>query len=228
MTLAEEVGVRLPPPRVAQGPIHHGRRSASGHRADARRESRSRDAGPENVPAEPVCQDRCVFDELLEANRAAAEGFALAGLPPAAAKGFGLVTCMDTRIEPLAMLGLRPGDAKILRNAGGRVTPDVLRSLVLATRLLSVRGIAVMQHTECALAGIGEEEVVERLEKSGTEAAASWEFLAMDDPDRALREDVERVRTCPLLPEGVAVEGWRYDVASGLIERIVGSEPPGA
>lgn len=169
-----------------------------------------------------------VFDELLEANRAAAKGFHLGGVPPAAAKGFGLVTCMDTRIEPLAMLGLRPGDAKILRNAGGRVTPDVLRSLVLATRLLSVRGIAVMQHTECALADIGEGEVLAQLEKAGTEVTASWEFLAMDDPDGALREDVERVRTCSLLPEGVAVEGWRYDVSSGLIERIVGSVSPGA
>ena len=85
-----------------------------------------------------------------------------------------------------------------------------------------------MQHTECALAGIGEGEVLARLEKAGTEGTASWEFLAMDDPDGALREDVERVRTCSLLPEGVAVEGWRYDVSSGLIERIVGSVSPGA
>ena len=174
----------------------------------------------------PSCASRSakivvVFDELLEANRTAAEGFDLAGVPPVAARGFALVTCMDTRIEPLAMLGLRPGDAKILRNAGGRVTPDVLRSLVLATWLLQVRAVAVMQHTECALAGLGEGAVRGRLEEAGADGAAGWEFLAMDDPDAALREDVERVRACPDLPEKVAVEGWRYDVSSGLIRRIV-------
>ena len=164
-----------------------------------------------------------MFDELLEANRRAAEDFRLAGIPPVAARGFALVTCMDTRIEPLVTLGLEPGDAKILRNAGARVTTDVLRSLVLATRLLGVRAIAVMQHTECALAGLGEDDVHARLAEAGTEGATSWEFLAMADPDLGLREDVERVRSCPLLPAGVAVEGWRYDVASGRIERIVAS-----
>ena len=165
-----------------------------------------------------------VFDDLLEANRAAmAAGFGLRETPPIAARGFALVTCMDSRIEPLAMLGLRPGDAKILRNAGGRVTSDVLRSLVLATWLLEVRGIAVMQHTECALVGLGEGDVRARLETAGAAGVARWEFLAMEDADGALREDVERIRGCSVLPEGVAVEGWRYEVSSGLIRRIVGS-----
>ncbi len=164
-----------------------------------------------------------VLDELLEANRRAAAAFVLGGIPPTAARGFALVTCMDTRIEPLTMLGLRPGDAKILRNAGGRVTSDVLRSLVLATRLLEVREVAVMQHTECALAGRGEDDVHASLEKAGTREAAAWEFLAMEDPDRALRDDVERVRTCALLPEELRVEGWRYDVSDGTIVRVVQS-----
>ena len=93
-----------------------------------------------------------MMDDLLEANRAYASGFSLAGIAPRAEKGFALVTCMDSRIEPLTMLGLAPGDAKILRNAGGRVTTDVLRSLILATSFLGVDRIAVMQHTDCALA----------------------------------------------------------------------------
>ena len=76
-----------------------------------------------------------MFDELLAANTSYADEFLLEGIAPVAARGFALVTCMDSRIEPLTMLGLHPGDAKILRNAGARVTPDVLRSLVLATRL---------------------------------------------------------------------------------------------
>src|ERR1700682_1696852 len=93
-----------------------------------------------------------MMDDLLGANRAYASAFTLAGIPARAATGLALLTCMDSRIEPLTMLGLKPGDAKILRNAGGRVTPDVLRSLILATTFLGVRRIAIMQHTDCALA----------------------------------------------------------------------------
>ena len=93
-----------------------------------------------------------MFDDLLRENKRYVSGFSLKGIPARAAKEFGLVTCMDSRIEPLAMLGLVPGDSKILRNAGGRVTSDVLRSLILATTFLGVRRIAVMHHTDCALA----------------------------------------------------------------------------
>jgi len=164
-----------------------------------------------------------MLDELLHANSAYAEGFTLEGIPPVAARGFALVTCMDSRIEPLTMLGLHPGDAKILRNAGARVTPDVLRSLVLATHFLAVRQIAVMQHTNCALAGVSDDAVRSRLADQGTDGVDDWEFLAMPDPDAALAGDVAIVRECDQLPEGVVVEGWRYDVATGRIHRIIPS-----
>jgi carbonic anhydrase len=166
---------------------------------------------------------RTMFDDLLHANDTYAEGFALDGIPPTAAKGFALVTCMDSRIEPLAMLGLVPGDAKILRNGGARVTPDVLRGLVLATHFLGVREIAVMQHTNCALAGQSDDDVRTRLAESGVDDVAEWEFLAMPDPDAALHADVARVRACAQLARGVRVEGWRYDVATGRILRLVPS-----
>src|SRR5580704_10612547 len=100
-----------------------------------------------------------MFDDLLRENQRYAAHFGLAGVPARAAKAFALVTCMDSRIEPLAMLGLRPGDAKILRNAGGRVSTDVLRSLILATSFLGVHRIAVMQHTDCALADRSDADV---------------------------------------------------------------------
>ncbi len=164
-----------------------------------------------------------MFEELLSANTAYSEGFSLEGIAPVAARGFALVTCMDSRIEPLTMLGLHPGDAKILRNAGARVTPDVLRSLVLATRFLEVRGVAVMQHTNCALAGESDDGVRDRLEAQGTVEVADWEFLAMPDPDAALTADVALLRACPQLPDGVVVEGWRYDVGTGRIDRILPS-----
>ncbi len=164
-----------------------------------------------------------MFQQLSEANRSYAEHFHLQGIPPRAAKGFGLVTCMDSRIEPLVMLGLEPGDAKILRNAGGRVTDDVLRSLILATNFLEVREVAIMQHTRCALAHTSEGDMHDDLARAGQSdrAAEAWEFLAMEDPDESLRADVEKVRSCALLAEGVLVEGWRYDVDTGLVARIV-------
>src|SRR6478609_5193461 len=91
------------------------------------------------------------FADILEANRAYAAEFRLAGLRPEAARGLAVVTCIDSRIEPLDLLGLVPGDAKILRNAGARVTDDALRSLVLAVHLLGVDRIAVIAHTRCKM-----------------------------------------------------------------------------
>jgi carbonic anhydrase len=161
------------------------------------------------------------FDDLLEANRAYTAGFSLAGVPARAAKGFALVTCMDSRIEPLVMLGLRPGDAKIMRNAGGRTTPDVLRSLVLAVTFLGVERIAVMHHTDCAMAGRDEAAVHAALDPARAPAAAGWDFLTMGEPDVALTRDVDAVRNCPVLPPGLAVEGWRYDVGTGAVARVV-------
>ncbi len=162
-----------------------------------------------------------MMDDLLAANRAYASAFALAGITARADKGFALVTCMDSRIEPLTMLGLAPGDAKILRNAGGRVTSDVLRSLILATNLLGVDRIAVMQHTDCALADRDDATVRSSLPGPMRDEAGSWAFLAMPDPDDALRRDVDLVRTCPLLPAGTHVEGWRYHVDTGAIEQVL-------
>lgn len=164
-----------------------------------------------------------MLDELLSANRDYVDRFTLQGIDPVADKGFALVTCMDSRIEPLAMLGLQPGDAKILRNAGGRVTPDVLRSLVLATAFLGVREIAVMQHTLCALAGQADDEIRTRLTTAGLTGVEGTEWLAMPDPDEALATDVSLLRSCQQLPAGTRVEGWRYDVDTGAIVRVIPS-----
>jgi len=157
------------------------------------------------------------MDDLLAANRSYMSTFDLGDLTAPAAKGLALVTCMDSRIEPLRMLGLVPGDAKIVRNAGGRVTRDALRSLILATNLLGVHRIAVMHHTGCAMTQRTDEDIRSALPAE----AADWEFLTMADPDEALRDDVERVRACSLIPAGTHVEGWRYHVESGLVEPVV-------
>jgi carbonic anhydrase len=164
-----------------------------------------------------------MFDDLLDSNHEYVKQFSLAGIPARAARQFGLVTCMDSRIEPLTMLGLVPGDAKILRNAGARVTPDVVRSLILATNFLGVTRIAVMQHTNCALADRSDDAIRSELPAGVRDEASTWEFLAMTDPDEALRADVAVLRECPLLADGTLVEGWRYRVETGEILRLIPS-----
>lgn len=163
-----------------------------------------------------------MFSELLRANAAYTDGFALGHLTAPPQRQLTVLTCMDTRIDPLAVLGLRPGDVHILRNAGGRVSDDVLRSLLVSTHVLGVRNIVVMHHTACGMASVEPDEIRQLLGDVPEEVWQEVDLLAIDDEDRALREDVERVRSSVLLPE-VAVVGWVYDVASGRVREVVGA-----
>ena len=161
------------------------------------------------------------FDDLLEANRAYAASGPKDPLAGRAARGLAVVTCMDSRIEPLQMLGLSQGDAKILRNAGARVTDDVLRTLVLAVHLLGVDRIMVVAHTDCRMATVTDEQVHAAIsERSGLDTR-SLEFRTMDDQVASLAADVQRVRSSPYLPAGLPVLGCRYDVESGQLEVVV-------
>src|SRR4051794_41055291 len=134
------------------------------------------------------------FDDVLEANAAYAADFGLAGLEPRAARGLAVVTCMDSRIEPLAMLGLAPGDAKILRNAGARVTDNVVRTLVLARYLLGVDRVMVVAHTRCRMAQDSEADVHAAIQDAGGPDTRDLAFLVAPDQEAALRDDVQRVR----------------------------------
>ncbi len=159
------------------------------------------------------------FDDLLAANRTFAESFELGGFDGVAHAGVAIVTCMDSRIDPLRMLGLRHGDAKIFRNPGGRVTPQALEALVLGVHLLGVRRILIVPHTRCAMASATEAELRERVAASAG-ADASWQtFAVVGDQRVALAEDVAKVRSHPLIPDEVAVGGFVYDVDTGLLER---------
>lgn len=162
------------------------------------------------------------FADVLSANEEYATTFKLQGLEPIAARGLAVVTCMDSRIEPLTMLGLKPGDAKILRNAGARVTDDVLRTLVLATHLLGVTRVLVVAHTRCKMSTANEDEVLEAIDASGVDAR-SIDFGLVEDQPATLRRDVERVRHWPFLPRGgrlVAVGGFLYDVDTGRLRHV--------
>ncbi|HVU72859.1 MAG TPA: carbonic anhydrase [Mycobacteriales bacterium] len=137
-----------------------------------------------------------------------------------AAKGLAVLTCMDSRIEPLHMLGLDRGDAKILRNAGARVTDDVLRTLVLGRYLLGVERVMVVQHTRCRMAGGTEDDVHDAVSAAGGPDTRSLAFLTSPDQEAAVLADVQRVRSYPYLP-GIAVGGFIYDLDTGLLRPVV-------
>jgi carbonic anhydrase len=156
-----------------------------------------------------------MFDDLLDANRRYRSEFHDSGVAGTAARGLAVLTCIDSRIDPLAMLGLKPGDAKIIRNAGARVTDDSLRSLVLAANLLGVTRVCVVQHTECAMVGTSDDELRARITELRGADASGWEFLASSDQFATLRVDIARIEACPLLPPDLEVAGFIFDVHSG-------------
>jgi len=159
------------------------------------------------------------FADLLAANATYAESFDEGGFDGVAHAGVAIVTCMDSRIVPLAMLGLRHGDAKIFRNPGGRVTPQALEALVLGVHLLGVERILVVPHTRCAMASSTEEQIQQRVSESAG-VDASWQpFHVVSDQLAALADDVEQVRSHALIPERVKVGGFLYDVDTGLLTR---------
>ena len=134
-----------------------------------------------------------------------------------AAKGLAVLTCIDSRIDPLAMLGLRAGDAKIIRNAGARVTDDALRSLVLAVNLLGVNRVCVVQHTNCAMVDSTEDEIHARIEAERGIAPSGWDFLATTDQRATMHHDIVLIESCPLLPPDLQVGGFIFDVHSGAL-----------
>jgi carbonic anhydrase len=118
------------------------------------------------------------------------------------------------------MLGLRPGDAKIFRNAGARVTDDLLRSLILATNLLGVDRVCVVQHTDCAVAKSSNEKLQSKVGELRGADASSWDFLAIGDQEDVLVSDVKKIEACELLPPDVKVGGFIYDVMTGKLREL--------
>lgn len=168
-----------------------------------------------------LCDVSADFDDLLSANRDFARDFGLAGFDGVAHAGIAVVTCMDSRIDPLGMLGLKPGDAKIFRNPGGRVTEQALEALVLGVHLLNVKRVLVVPHTRCAMTSSTEEELQERIGASAGQDASWHRFHVVADQRAALEQDVRKVRSHPLIPETVKVGGFLYDVDTGLLDELV-------
>ena len=136
------------------------------------------------------------FDDLMQANRRFADRFDLGGFDGKAHAGIAIVTCMDSRIDPLRMLGLEHGDAKIFRNPGGRVTPQALEALVLGVHLLNVQRILVVPHTRCAMASATQDELRERVGASAGQDA-SWQnfgvVTGIDESQISLKELIQDI-----------------------------------
>lgn len=160
------------------------------------------------------------FADIVLSNSEFVSNFQHSELTGTALKGLAIVTCMDSRISPLAVVGMRPGDAKILRNAGARVTDDVLRTLVLASYLLGVNRVLVMPHTDCRMAIADEASIHATIQQQFGVDTSSLEFRTVSNQREALAEDVARIRSYPMLQKGVSVAGAIYDVSSGRLEPV--------
>lgn len=161
------------------------------------------------------------FDDLLKANQAYATDFPHAGFDGIARAGVLIVTCMDSRIDPLDMVGLGHGDAKILRSPGGRVSNSLLNGAVLSVQLLNVDRIMVIPHTKCAMASGTDDDIrakISRLKGANT----SWmHFGASPDQLDRLRRDVDTIASHPLIQGEAEVGGFLYDVDTGLLEQLI-------
>ncbi|MDQ6840717.1 MAG: carbonic anhydrase [Actinomycetota bacterium] len=160
------------------------------------------------------------FHDVLSANEAYAKRYTGAGLPGTAARNLAVVTCMDSRISPLDMLGLDAGDAKILRNAGARVTEDVLRTLVLAVHLLGVNRVMVVAHTDCRMTAVSDNQVHEAIARAAGPDTRSLEFRTVADQAATLVGDVQKIRSSPYLPSSLAIMGCVYDVGTGRLDVV--------
>ena len=171
-------------------------------------------------PSEDIKFDAANFSDLLSGNHLFAANFQGSKLTGTAVMGLAIVTCIDSRINPLAVVGMQAGDAKILRNAGARVTEDVLRTLVLATYLLGVNRILIMPHTDCRMAKSEEADIHATIADQYGVDTRSLEFRTVSDQRKALITDVTRIRSYPLLRDGVIVGGAIYSVSTGALEPI--------
>jgi carbonic anhydrase len=159
------------------------------------------------------------IDEALEGNQNYAEGFDHGGLPAPPAKKLVVVTCMDARIDVHAVLGLGPGDAHVLRNAGGIVTDDTIRSLAISQRALGTEEILVMHHTRCGMLGLQDREFAAQLEDE-TGVAPAWGAGGFDDIDQDVRDSIARIEDSPFVPHTSAVRGFVYEVETGRLREV--------
>ncbi|MGH3022790.1 MAG: beta-class carbonic anhydrase [Gaiellaceae bacterium] len=159
-------------------------------------------------------------DILTAANEGYAGGFSSGDLPMPPGRRLAVVTCMDARLDPARFLGLEPGDAHVIRNAGGLVTDDALRSLVISHWLLGTQEVAVIAHTDCGMLTFTNDDLRGRLADEAGADAGHVDFLPFDDLETSVRGSLQAIRESPLLPGSLELSGWVYDVTSGRIAEV--------
>jgi carbonic anhydrase len=160
-----------------------------------------------------------VTGALLANARRYADGFDTGGLSAAPERHLTVVACMDARLDLFALLGLKIGDAHILRNAGGVVTPDVIRSVAISQRLLGTTEIMLIHHTGCGLLNTTDEEFRAQL-KADTGLEPDWAVEAFTDLDEDVRESIARIKADPFVPHKDSVRGFVFDVKSGELREV--------
>jgi carbonic anhydrase len=166
------------------------------------------------------CLAMSAIDEVLAANEIYSHSHELRKLTPRPERKLAILTCMDTRLS-IRTLGLKTGDAHIIRNAGGIVTDDALRSLLVSHYLLGTEEIMIINHTDCGLMRTSEQDLRAKIQNSaGTAAVSPAFFYTFQDLDDNVRQQLQKVRSHPWIPEAITVRGFVYDVSTGLLREI--------
>ncbi|MCB5017933.1 carbonic anhydrase [Streptococcus mutans] len=160
------------------------------------------------------------FDNFIKANQAYVDLHGTAHLPLKPKMRVAIVTCMDSRLHVAPALGLALGDAHILRNAGGRVTDDVIRSLVISEQQLGTSEIVVLHHTDCGAQTFTNAEFTEQLKRDLAVDAGDQDFLPFTDIEESVREDIALLKNSPLIPEDIIISGAIYDVDTGRVREV--------
>lgn len=162
-----------------------------------------------------------VTDELLRNNEEYASTFDKGDLPMPPGKQIAVVTCMDARLSPYVMLGLQEGDAHVIRNAGGVITDDEIRSLVISQRLLGTHEIMLIQHTDCGMLTFSDDELKQQIhEEVGMKPHFSMESFS--DLDENVRQSIARIKSSPFIPNKESVRGFVYEVETGRLREVGG------
>jgi carbonic anhydrase len=158
-------------------------------------------------------------DELLANNEAYAARFDKGDLPLAPGKKVAVVACMDARLNPYGILGLSEGDAHIIRNAGGVVTDDGIRSLAISQRLLGTEEIVLIHHTDCGMLTFSDDEFRRSIQRE-TGIKPEWAAEAFDDLDEDVRQSIARIKASPFIPRKDSVRGFVYEVETGRLREV--------
>ena len=160
------------------------------------------------------------FEQFMQANQAYVALHGELNLPIKPKTRVAIVTCMDSRLHVAQALGLELGDAHILRNAGGRVTDDMIRSLVISQQQMGTREIVVLHHTDCGAQTFNNEDFQEHLKCELGVDVSGQDFLPFQDVEESVREDIKLLRECPLIPDDVIISGAVYDVDTGRMIEV--------